>query len=225
MNSACWILYTEFRVRQATKKEKRSPSCARDDFTRPKESMQACLLAAILSLSVLNRPRETDAGQNTSTAKSPSEPLRVRTLDVLHLEGVDGKNARPRGVLGRVARLGHLLILAQGHGLLVIQLPVAVVLLAGQEFAGYESAYSHSAVNYSSLGYGDLVMSMRWRLLGALEAVDGIVMFGISTARILALVMRLIQRTGPRPRRAPREGGRSHRRRRLAGACVRFPPE
>src|SRR5262245_6297687 len=34
------------------------------------------------------------------------------------------------------------------------------------EFATFDSAYYHSAVNYSSLGYGDIVMSMRWRLLG-----------------------------------------------------------
>jgi len=61
------------------------------------------------------------------------------------------------------------------------------------EFAGFETAYYHSAVNYSSLGYGDIVMSIRWRLLGPLEAIDGIVMFGISTALIFALMMRLIE--------------------------------
>jgi hypothetical protein len=48
--------------------------------------------------------------------------------------------------------------------------------------------------NYSSLGYGDIVMSTRWRLLGPLETIDGIVMFGISTALIFALLMRLIER-------------------------------
>ena len=62
------------------------------------------------------------------------------------------------------------------------------------EFADLEAAYYHSAVNYSSLGYGDIVMSTRWRLLGPLEAIDGIVMFGISTALIFALLMRLIER-------------------------------
>jgi hypothetical protein len=38
------------------------------------------------------------------------------------------------------------------------------------------------------------VMSTRWRLLGPLEAIDGIVMFGISTALVFALMMRLIER-------------------------------
>jgi hypothetical protein len=61
------------------------------------------------------------------------------------------------------------------------------------EFAGFESAYYHSAVNYSSLGYGDIVMSTRWRLLGPLEAIDGLVIFGISTALLFALMMRLIE--------------------------------
>ena len=61
------------------------------------------------------------------------------------------------------------------------------------EFAGFEAAYHHSAGNYSSLGYGDMVMSTRWRLLGPLETIDGMMMFGISTALIFALMMRLIE--------------------------------
>jgi hypothetical protein len=70
----------------------------------------------------------------------------------------------------------------------------ALLLCLSGEFDGFEAAYYHSAVNYSSLGYGDIVMSVRWRLLGPLEAIDGIVMFGISTALIFAIVMRLIER-------------------------------
>ena len=62
------------------------------------------------------------------------------------------------------------------------------------EFADFPTAYYHSAVNYSSLGYGDIVLSMRWRLLGPLEAIDGLVMFGVSTALIFALLERLIER-------------------------------
>jgi hypothetical protein len=37
-------------------------------------------------------------------------------------------------------------------------------------------------------------MSTRWRLLGPLETIDGMVMFGISTAQIVALITRLIDR-------------------------------
>ena len=94
-----------------------------------------------------------------------------------------------------------------GANFILLQLAAALMLLAHLvnialwaalfwlcgEFAGLDAAYYHSAVNYSSLGYGDIVMSMRWRLLGPLEAIDGIVMFGISTALIFALMMRLIE--------------------------------
>jgi hypothetical protein len=61
------------------------------------------------------------------------------------------------------------------------------------EFPGLGTAYYHSAVNYTTLGYGDLVMTPSWRFLGPLEAADGMLMFGVSTAIIFALTQRLIQ--------------------------------
>ncbi|HEV3340310.1 MAG TPA: ion channel [Pirellulales bacterium] len=70
----------------------------------------------------------------------------------------------------------------------------AILFCFCEEFEQFEAAYYHSAVNYSSLGYGDVVMSPRWRLLGPLETVDGIVMFGISTALVFALLDRMIAR-------------------------------
>lgn len=56
------------------------------------------------------------------------------------------------------------------------------------EFDLFLTAFYHSAVNFSSLGYGDIVMSERWRLLGALEAGNGVLMFGLSTGTILAVI-------------------------------------
>jgi hypothetical protein len=53
------------------------------------------------------------------------------------------------------------------------------------EFKDLADACYHSAVNYSTLGYGDVLMSPSWRLLGPLEAADGALMFGVSTAMIL----------------------------------------
>ena len=70
----------------------------------------------------------------------------------------------------------------------------AVLFCVCREFADFPAAYYHSAVNYSSLGYGDVVMSPRWRLLGPLETMDGIVMVGISTALMVAVISRLIER-------------------------------
>ena len=61
------------------------------------------------------------------------------------------------------------------------------------EFSAFAPACYHSAVNYTTLGYGDVVMSPTWRLLGPLEAADGMLMFGISTALIFAVIQHLIQ--------------------------------
>jgi hypothetical protein len=61
------------------------------------------------------------------------------------------------------------------------------------EFSRFGMAYYHSAVNYTTLGYGDVVMSPSWRLLGPLEAADGMLMFGVSTAIVYSVIHRLVQ--------------------------------
>ena len=62
------------------------------------------------------------------------------------------------------------------------------------EFPAFGSAYYHSAVNYTTLGYGDVILSDSWKVLGPLEAANGALMFGVSTALLFALIQRLIQK-------------------------------
>ena len=69
----------------------------------------------------------------------------------------------------------------------------AVLFLLCGEFPGFGTAYYHSAVNYTTLGYGDVLMTPSWRLLGPLEAANGVLMFGVSTAIIFAVMQRLIE--------------------------------
>jgi len=66
-----------------------------------------------------------------------------------------------------------------------------VFMLCG-EFHDFPAAYYHSAVNYTTLGYGDVVMSRTWKLLGPLEAANGMLMFGLSTAVVFAVIQRLV---------------------------------
>jgi hypothetical protein len=61
------------------------------------------------------------------------------------------------------------------------------------EFHEFGAAFYHSAVNYSTLGYGDVIMSPAWKLLGPIEAADGSLMFGVSTAMIFAVILRLMK--------------------------------
>jgi hypothetical protein len=62
----------------------------------------------------------------------------------------------------------------------------------GEFSAVYEAIY-HSAVNFTSLGYGDVVMSARWKLMGPLEAVNGILMLGMTSAGLVAILQHLIK--------------------------------
>jgi hypothetical protein len=68
----------------------------------------------------------------------------------------------------------------------------AVFFVICGEFRSLALAFYHSAVNYTTLGYGDLIMSPSWKLLGPLEAADGALMFGVSTAMIFAVAQRLM---------------------------------
>jgi voltage-gated potassium channel Kch len=64
----------------------------------------------------------------------------------------------------------------------------AATYLALGAIPGVERAMYFSTVTYTTLGYGDVVMEERWRLLSALEAANGIIMFGWTTALIFAAV-------------------------------------
>jgi hypothetical protein len=68
----------------------------------------------------------------------------------------------------------------------------AVVFLACGEFSTFEKAFYVSAENYTALGYGDIILSGQWRLLGPLEAVNGLLLFGLSTAVLFAVLSHLI---------------------------------
>ena len=69
----------------------------------------------------------------------------------------------------------------------------AVLYMICGEFRDFRTAYYHSAVNYTSLGYGDLIMSPSWKLLGPLETANGMLLFGVSTVMIFAVIQRLVE--------------------------------
>ena len=84
------------------------------------------------------------------------------------------------------------LFLFAGH---IIQFVVwALLFMFLGEFGDFETAFYHSTVNFASLGYGDIVMSEKWRLLGALEAANGVLMFGLSAGAILSVMQRMFAR-------------------------------
>ena len=59
------------------------------------------------------------------------------------------------------------------------------------EFTDFHQAVYHSGVNFTSLGYGDVVMSTDRKLLGPLEALNGILMLGLTSAALLGILQHL----------------------------------
>ena len=68
----------------------------------------------------------------------------------------------------------------------------AVAFLMCEVTTSFDDAFYISAQNYTALGYGDYVFAKTWRLLGPLEAVNGLLLFGLSTAVMFAVLNRLI---------------------------------
>lgn len=68
----------------------------------------------------------------------------------------------------------------------------AVIFLVIGEIPTFEKAFYYSAQNYTALGYGDIILSEQWRLLGPLEAINGLLLFGLSTAMMYAVLSRMI---------------------------------
>jgi voltage-gated potassium channel Kch len=55
----------------------------------------------------------------------------------------------------------------------------------------FETALYFSTVTFVSLGYGDVLLPKQWRLVGAIEAANGVILLGWSTAFLVTVINRL----------------------------------
>jgi hypothetical protein len=55
----------------------------------------------------------------------------------------------------------------------------------------FETSLYFSLTSYTTVGYGDVLPSPDWRLVGRIEAAVGVLMLGISTSFIIAVLQRL----------------------------------
>jgi len=98
---------------------------------------------------------------------------------------------REGGLLGAFSVLSITLFFLLVNSLFQVGLWAVAFLLVGQ-FDQYPDAFYHSAVNFATLGYGDVVMEPPWRMLGALEAISGVLMLGLSTATLSTVFGKLL---------------------------------
>ena len=58
-------------------------------------------------------------------------------------------------------------------------------------FDSLEQSVYYSIVNLTTLGFGDIIIDEEWRVLAALEAADGLILFGLSTAYLMEFISEL----------------------------------
>jgi hypothetical protein len=85
-------------------------------------------------------------------------------------------------------------------------------------FEDMETAVYFSAVTFTTLGFGDVVLDGSRRILSSFEAVNGILMFGWSTAIVIAAVQRVYSRGDAGEDSHPGTGGGRERRHDSRGA-------
>lgn len=128
--------------------------------------------------------------------------LLVGFTALLHLAGLAGLIALIQAH-GKRVRTPHvrlnqaLLVLIAVFALIALHgveiwLYAAVYTLVG-EFPAFEDALYFSTSTYATIGFGDPVLSPAWRIVGAIEGVNGIILLGWSTAFFVSIVGRLAE--------------------------------
>ena len=103
-----------------------------------------------------------------------------------------GKGKSHSALLLMAVMIPTVLILMMTHTLEVLVWSLAYS-MADVASAGVGLVY-FAFVNYTTLGYGDVLPVERWRLLGPMTAMNGVLLFGWSTALIFEVLRRTLAR-------------------------------
>jgi hypothetical protein len=97
-----------------------------------------------------------------------------------------------------LATLGHMLLLLIVFSATIVMhmLETAIWAVFYYErslFPNFETSLYFSLTSYTTIGFGDVTLPPAWRMLGGVEAITGILLCGLSTAFVFALVNALFQ--------------------------------
>jgi hypothetical protein len=114
------------------------------------------------------------------------------TAWVRHLSQKYSGNALGSGRRATLVLVNTALIVFALHTLEIVIWAVAYqLLLPVNELASFEEAVYFSFVTFTTLGYGDITLNGGWRLLSGIEALNGILLVGWTTAMIFSVVQNI----------------------------------
>jgi hypothetical protein len=126
--------------------------------------------------------------------------IMVAMTVIVHLGGIAALLMllrRHRAIRASRQKLVHegVAIVGAAAGLFVLH-AIEIWLYAGfylfvGALAEFEPALYFSTVSYTTVGYGDIVLDEAWRVVGAIESANGIILLGWSTAFFVAVVGRI----------------------------------
>ena len=76
-------------------------------------------------------------------------------------------------------------------GLLITVSIWTALFLQVEIFDSVEESFYFSLVSFTTLGFGDIVLTPDWRILAGFVATDGFLLFGLNTAVLLEVIIRM----------------------------------
>jgi hypothetical protein len=102
------------------------------------------------------------------------------------------EHIHPMSVRGFSVTLGVTLSLITLHGIEIWLYAFLYDLIGAVD--GLRHAIYFSTITYGAIGYSDAAMAEEWRLVSAIEGINGIILIGWSTAFFVTLVARMRRR-------------------------------
>jgi len=109
----------------------------------------------------------------------------------------------------RIGTVGYMGLLIAAFSAIIILHMIEIAIWAAFYFGNslfpdFETALYFSTTSYTTIGFGDVVLPRAWRMLGGIEGVTGVLLCGLSTAFVFAIVNAMFQMR--LQRRNPAEG-------------------
>ncbi len=99
------------------------------------------------------------------------------------------EHLHPMSRRGLIATLAVILGLFVLHGVEIWSYALLYIAIGSVE--GLREAVYFSTITYGAIGYSDAAMAERWRLVSAIEGINGIILIGWSTAFFVTLIARM----------------------------------